>query len=150
MKKKLLNLILTACLIISSAFTLSACVKKPTCEHEWFCTNVVPTATSTGWISCNLCLGGLTEIPALNETDYVVDDTNPDYTTYTYNIDGYSFTFSKTNFELSITNGNQGKEYSIVGYNGNSSNVIIPEKIHGVYVEGGGDPTKFLKDIRNR
>lgn len=135
MKKKFLSLLLAICMILPCTFLLNACGGNK-CEHDWQYSNG-PTATDSGWLTCSKC-PELFELPKLNETDYEVDDTNPDYVTYTYTKDNKSYTYNQTTFEFEQAQSVDGYVLSIVGYTGNCSHVVIPEKICGVFYRSGG------------
>lgn len=123
--KKLLSFIFTLCLIIPCGFMLTACGGGNNCQHEWSVSGY-PTMQNSGYVSCSLCGQDGFSLPQLNETDYQVVGTNPDYKIYKYTKDGETFNIAYNNFEVLFDNDNG---YMITNYNGNSTNVVVPETI---------------------
>ena len=129
MKNKLLTFILAICLIIPSALMMSACSGNgddPGCQHNWQI-NTQPTIEVKGKATCGLCAETM-ELPKLNTSSYQVNSTNPDYVIYNYTENNANFNFYSSNFV--VEDGEYGG-YEIAGYLGNSSSVVIPEKIVG-------------------
>jgi hypothetical protein len=122
MKKKFLSFVLAICMIMPCAFILNACGDK--CEHNWEI-SVEPTLDSVGSLVCNC--NEYMELPALNETDYHADVTNPDYKIYTYSIGEKSFYFTASNFVIGATQDGDG--WQIYNYTGSNTRVIIPTTI---------------------
>ncbi|MBR2988403.1 MAG: leucine-rich repeat domain-containing protein, partial [Clostridia bacterium] len=125
MKNKFLSLIFASCLIVPGAFALTAC-GEPDCEHDWRVMRM-PTVHGTGATACMKCGQDGMVFPALNETDYTVSGTNPDYRLYSYVTDDETYEFYHSNFEVTYDNNLNG--YSICDYLGTSSSVVIPQTI---------------------
>ena len=125
MKKKLLICLLTICCVLSLSFGLVACVEEPGCDHELLVTTQ-STESTQGVGICSKCQQTIVNFPTLNDTDYTVDATNPDYITYTYTYEGETVTFAKSNFVFEVSKGGGDFSAIISAYNGNSSSVVIP------------------------
>ncbi len=141
MKKKFVSLLLASCMVLPCAFMLNACDGGgETCQHEWRATSG-PTATEVGLLVCrNPDCFETFDLPKLNETDYEVNATNPDYVTYTYTKDNQSFTFNQNNFVFNQSSGEEGVVLFIEEYTGSSSQIVIPEKVSGMYYPMGYEP----------
>lgn len=138
MKKKILSFIFTLCVVLPSMMIFTACDPgNPgnTCQHIWRVTRE-PSKTVTGAVSCVDCGQDGFVLPMLNNTDYVVCATNPDYIKYTYTKDGETYEFYDSNFEMSYTD-EPGipSGIAITGYNGSSANIVIPARMKHFGVE---------------
>ena len=122
MKRKIVNFLLSLCLLVSCSLAFTAC--EPSCEHDGKVTRI-PTVNMPGEFGCFKCGQKIFEFPKLNETDYQVQGTNPDYKTYVYSKDGETYEFSNSNFDVYYDSDTDG--YSISEYYGSNSSVIIPE-----------------------
>ena len=120
MKKKILTFVLAVCLLIPCASLLTACGP---CAHEAASLQTAPTVDDTGFIRCWDCHSNI-ELPALNETDYVADTSNPDYQTYTCTVGKNTYKFTETNFGIVR---NADETYTICAYFGDTENIVIPE-----------------------
>lgn len=129
MKKKLLSLTLAVLVALPCMASLTACKKE--CSNHYFTLNSEeePTIIESGLIRCPECMEEV-ELPALNKTDYEVDDSNPDHVLYFYKINGQSFRFDDSKFHCSPA-GFLGLEngFIILEYFGNSENVVVPETV---------------------
>ena len=124
MKKKFITLLLAICMILPCAFVFSSCCS----EHSWSF-NGIPTVSESGRLRCSEC-GKEIELPALNESDYKADTTNPDHKIFTYTTaDNQTFQFLETNFSFCYYDG--GSKLMIDGYYGNSTHVVIPSVYGG-------------------
>lgn len=126
MKNKIYNFIAILCMIISTGIILTGCGNK--CQHDCEITRI-PTTTMTGEYSCVLCGEKNFEFPKLNDVDYEVEGSNPDFKTYVYTYNNESFEFNFSNFEFGYDSETEG--YEIEGYNGSSSSIIIPQTYKG-------------------
>ena len=129
MKKKLLTFLLAICLIFPCMFLLVACGDTE-CEHVWSVTRE-PSISMDGQLGCKECGQNGAVLPKLNNIDYEVNSTNPDYITYTYTKDGNSYKFCTSNFEFNYTVSESGevKSADITGYNGTNTEIVIPDMV---------------------
>ena len=127
MKKKFFGLMLAACLTVSGAAMLSGCNGEK-CDHIWQITRQ-PTVNVTGELGCHKCGNIKHQFPALNQTDYEVSGTNPDYKIYTYTLENETFEFRLSNFDVRFDSDTNG--YAIDEYYGSSTTVVIPETLIG-------------------
>lgn len=152
MKKKFLSLIFVICLLVLCAFIMTACAdNEDKCEHVWSIATQ-PTAQQTGYATCTKCFdqGGF-ELPVLNDTNYTVSGTNPDYKTYTYTKGNQTFKFVSSNFETRYEIGSDA--CIVTGYTGSNSTVVIPDVMmvnispdQRVY-EGEDRPVQFIDSL---
>ena len=130
------------CLIIPCVFLITACGGN-NCEHVWSVTRE-PSISMDGQMGCKECGQDGAVLPKLNNTDYEVNSTNPDYTTYTYTKDGNSYKFCTSNFEFDYTQSEGGEVYAnIRDYNGTSTEIIIPDMVVSFY---GDVPVKYISE----
>ncbi len=136
MKKKLLGFLLAICLFFPLTTMLTACgPDEPDCEHTWTIIRE-PTTESKGEASCSGICQDTIEFPKLNDTDYEVTNTNPDYIIYTFTKNNSTFRFYQTNFQLERLTSDG---YHIVGYTGSNSSITIPKTMKNEYVVGIAD-----------
>lgn len=140
MKNKIMSFLCALCLVISCAFLITACGGS-NCEHVWSVTRQ-PSISMDGQMGCKECGQDGAILPKLNNTDYEVNSTNPDYITYTYTKDGNSYKFCTSNFEFDYTQSEGGEVCAnIRDYNGTSTEIIIPDMV----VSFNGDvPVKYI------
>ena len=129
MRKKIISFIFAVCLVIPCMFILTACGgSEPRCQHVWGVTRD-PSLTATGATACEECgLDGFI-LPVLNDTDYTVEGSNPDYRKYTYTKDNKTYDIYWSSFELGDAMLGQG--YRVIGYRGSSANIVIPDRMKG-------------------
>ena len=136
MKKRVFSLLLATCLVMPCMFALSACGGG--CEeHDYYINqDSKPTVSSAGMMICQECMEEVT-LPSLNDTDYEVDDKNPDHVIYTYSVGKQTFRFYDTNFAISGHELENGicQSFQIIEYYGNNTDVVVPE-IYGIYSQG--------------
>lgn len=139
MKKKILGLLLVLVMFVPCAIIFSACGPAGECDEHTYKITREPTLNYTGEYCCSRCGSVGFVFPKLNDVDYVVSSENPDYITYEYLKDGESFTFARSNFN--ITFNPQIGGYEVERYSGVSNNVIIPNTYVGV---NGEHPIKRI------
>ncbi len=142
MKKKILTFLSAACLTLPCAFVVTACDTND-CEHVWSISRE-PSMNMEGMLFCKECGQDGVVLPMLNDTDYEVNSTNPDYITYTYTKDGNSLKFCTSNFEFDYTQSEGGEVYAnIRDYNGTNTEIVIPNMVVSFYEDV---PVKYIAE----
>ena len=142
MKKKIMSFLCALCLVIPCAFLITACGGND-CEHVW---SVIesPTISMDGQLGCKECGQDGSILPKLNDTDYEVNSTNPDYITYTYTKDDNTYKFCTSNFEFDYTQSEGGEVCAnIRDYNGTSTEIVIPDMVVSFFSEV---PVKYISE----
>lgn len=142
MKKKIMSFLCALCLVIPCAFLITACGGSK-CEHVWSVTRE-PSISIDGQLGCKECGQDGAVLPKLNNTDYEVNSTNPDYITYTYTKDDNTYKFCTSNFEFDYTHSEGGEVYAnIRDYDGTNTEIVIPDMVVSFY---GDVPVKYISE----